>query len=205
VIVAYTDYDCISRVLAGAARMFVQKAVKHVTHELPPKKSLAASIGDVLKQNPAPLLFFGHGQVLPPGLIGQDRKPAISGQHAQFVANRFVVGVSCYSYEVLSALAPARPVAALAFKGRLAVPLLDPYRGCLQACILEGLQSLLNRDPVGAARIKMKAAFQKVAWHLQGVEWSDFQQMFELHAMWHAFERNVEATNHMGNDSQALF
>lgn len=204
-IVAYTDYDCISRVLAGAAREFVRKAAKYVTHECPPKKSLAASIGDILKQNPAPLLFFGHGQVIPPGLIGQDRKPAISDQHAQFVANRFVVGVSCYSYEVLAALAPARQVAALAFKGRLAVPLLDPYRNYLQASILEGLQSLLDREPVKVARIKMKAAFQKVAWHLQGVEWNDFQQMFELFAMRDAFERNVEATNYMGNDSQALF
>jgi hypothetical protein len=206
VIVAYTDYDCVSCVLAGAARAFVRKAAKYVTQELcPPTKSLAASIATAIQQTQAPLFFFGHGRQIPPGLIGQDRVPAIGGSHGPFVANRFVVGVSCYSYQVLSALMPARQAPALGFKGLLAVPVIDPYRKYLQACILEGLQSLLDGEPVEVARKKMKAAFQEVVWHLQGTQASDLQQVFELVSAVSGFKMNVTATDHMGDGNRGLF
>src|SRR5947209_8611213 len=109
-IIVYTSFDCVARVLGGAAMRWIAEFPQHLSPRvlLPPRDSSADGVHKALYDNQLPLIFWGHGTTKPAGLIGHDRKPAFGDGYHQLLANRLLIGVCCHSCDDLAALARAQ-------------------------------------------------------------------------------------------------
>jgi hypothetical protein len=196
-IIAYTSFDCVARVLGGAAIIWSEE-IEHLAPRWlrPPRDSVSGCVCAALKDNSDPLVFWGHGTAK--GLVGQDREHfPCDGSH-DLLANRLIIGVCCHSCDDLAERAKARQGTVLGFHGQLAVPFWDPYRFLVQDCLLSGIRALGEGASVAVAKKKWRTAFRTVARGLH----TTMQMPDMINAA--DFNANYKAADFVGDENRRL-
>jgi hypothetical protein len=204
-IVVYTDYDYVAKVLGSYARKFVADAVTYgrvVTHNLGPRASNGASVRGVLaRAGKLSLFFFGHGDEPPPCLWAQDQVPFIDASNAHHLTNRLVFANCCYSLDGIAALTQAHLVTILGYWGELAV--IDRpntrYPSLFEECYLAGPRTLLAGGTVIEARDATVQSFKQMARKMRKTNnVTDYVMSLVL------LDPNAAAHNYLGNPTLTL-
>ncbi len=170
-IIAYTSYDNLARVLAMVMLRWVheygnQDEIQRILH--PPRDTRARGIHDALHNNRNPLIFFGHGHDTLHGPVGQDESIIFGPQNSHVLANRLLVGICCHSCsKEMERLAQTHGATILGFRGELYVPYTFPAYEWFQRCILGALHLVETRQPVASALKALQTEFRRMARDLQ--------------------------------------
>lgn len=162
-IIIYTDYDDVARLLAECATNFTRAAGRQVTALLaPPADSQSQGVHNALAAHrEEAVIFFGHGE--PAGPVAQDKLLLFQGLNDQLLRGRLVFAICCYSIQWLEQTATGLGLTALGFSGLLFVPLHPPYSHLLQQSITAGIEPLLSGSNVGAIGGALRDALEAVA------------------------------------------
>jgi hypothetical protein len=167
-IIAYTSYDNLARVLAMAMLRWTHEDSGQVRiHEIlhPPQHAAGRRIHQALLGNQHPLIFFGHGHDSLRGPVGHDKSLIFEQSNSQVLASRLLVGICCYSCsEPMQQLAQTHGATILGFRGQLYVPYTYPAYEWFQNCILAALHMLLVIGaPAGSALKTLQTEFRRMA------------------------------------------
>jgi hypothetical protein len=199
VIVAYTDYDKTTNVLAKLAASLINQAGTRVVAALGPMHATAGNLHSILLQEKeCALFFFGHGTRSPLALVGQDQEPVIDCKSDYLLENRIVYATSCHSTVVLASSVASRGVTVMGYHGELRVPLMPRYEPDMLRCALSGAFALLAGSSTGKAIEEMRANFKGVADKLIGGGILDQAMAVEV------FGRNSRALTLLGDDQRTL-
>lgn len=168
-IVAYTRYDEIeddgrvTAILSGYAQSFISEAAGRVSRHVEPGDLDELQIVAALDGNNDPFFFFGHGELEPPCIIGQDRKPLLPGQNGHLLRERLVYATACYSIGAFRDAVNDYQATVVGYDGELAI-IDDPkYEPRIEGCILAGARALLQGKPAGEALDDIKLCFTSLA------------------------------------------
>jgi hypothetical protein len=167
-IIAYTSYDNLTRVLAMAMLRWTHEDSDQVRiHQIlhPPQHSGGRRIHEALLDNAHPLIFFGHGHETLHGPVGHDKSLIFEQNNSDVLANRLIVGICCHSCsKKMEELALQHGATILGFDGNLYVPYTYPAYEWFQSCILTALRYLLEvRAPASVALMQLKTEFRNKA------------------------------------------
>ena len=144
-LIIFTDYDQVSKILKTCAVELVRKASSRVRKKLGPPSSNAAAVRKTLtEEKDAPLFYFGHGELPPEGLIAQDQLSAIHPKNLALLKNRLVFAASCYSAQSLAGAAKKHGATVIGFYGEFQVSFRPKDRKCQMNCVLSAGLSLLG-------------------------------------------------------------
>jgi hypothetical protein len=160
----FTDYDQVSNVLNACALELSRRAKRQVKVRLGPPKSQAETIRELLVTYPEiSLFYFGHGELPPSGLIGQDKIPAIHGKHLRLLKDRLVVAATCYSAQSLAAAVKRHGATVIGYRDEFLVSFRVKDKKLQAGCILAAALSLVGGGDAITARRELAEAFERAA------------------------------------------
>jgi len=163
-LVIFTDYDRVSKILKTCAVRLVGKADSRVRAKLGPPLSKAAAVRQALtKDKGVAFFFFGHGELPPRGLIAQDQVSAVHSKNLALLKDRLVLAASCYSAQSLAGAAKRHGATVIGYYGELRVSYRPGGRKHQAKCVLAAALSLLDGGDAVTASQAAVAEFYKVA------------------------------------------
>jgi hypothetical protein len=164
VLIIFTGYDRVSKILMACALALAKKAARRVKTELGPPSSSAEVIQRTLAREPdSPLFFFGHGELSPKGLVGQDQTSAVHARNLNLLRNRLVVATSCYSAQSLAGAAQEHGATVIGYEGELWISLRSKDRLPQKRCVLAAAMAMLGGANASSAQTRAVDEFQKAA------------------------------------------
>jgi hypothetical protein len=163
-LVIFTDYDQVSKVLKACALQLVRTANGHIKVKLGPPVSRAAAVCQTLtEEKNIALFYFGHGELPPKGLIAQDQISAVHAKNLALLKNRLVFAASCYSAQSLAGAAKKHGATVIGYQGELKVSFRRQDRKLQTECVLSAALALLSGADAATAARAAVSAFDRAA------------------------------------------
>lgn len=163
-LIIFTDYDQVSKILKACAVQLVRKADKRIRVKLGPPLSSASAVRETLtKEKDVALFYFGHGELPPEGLMAQDQISAVHPGNLALLRNRLVFAASCYSAQSLAGAARTHGATVIGYHGEFQVSFRPGDRKRQTKCVLSAALSLLEGCDAATARATAAAEFEKAA------------------------------------------
>lgn len=164
-IILYTEYDAVTRVLATYARQLNSELGAKVSKLLAPPDT--ADVGHVraeLAINPAPLFFFGHGTRT--GLLSQDAEKIDFNGPTHLLSRRVVCATCCHAITALADASAEHEATVFGYDGYLAVFLNPPYSRLMEDCLLAGPRALAAGESAAEASRRTSRKLEMLAQQL---------------------------------------